>query len=399
MKLVVVIVSYNVRHYLEQCLMSLRRALDGIDAQICVADNHSKDSTVEALRPLFPDVRFVAGNHNLGFARANNIILRQTESDFVLLLNPDTVVAEDCIRQSLAFMEAHPAAGALGVKMHNTTGRPAKESRRGVPSPLVAFYKMSGLCARYPQSRRFGKYYMGYLPWNEPAQIEVVSGAYCLLRRAAINKVGLLDEDFFMYGEDIDLSYRLLKGGFENWYLPQRILHYKGESTTKSSFRYVHVFYGAMLIFFRKHYAHFSLLVSLPVKAAICVRASLALLGTLKKKMLRSMGFLTRSNRSADVFHFIGGAEMIERCRKAAADNAWTASFCTADEQSQPDGHLAQQYDTNNRTTHFMVYDTSAYSYERIMQLFEQRPQDNLKMAFYHPENHTVITEKDILFV
>lgn len=128
------------------------------------------------------------------------------------------------------------------MRMIGATGQVAMESRRGLPSPMVAFYKMMGFCARWPKSKVFGRYYMGYLPWDEPAQIEVVSGAFCMLRRQAIEKVGLLDEDFFMYGEDIDLSYRILKGGFHNYYLPVDILHYKGESTEKSSFRYVHVF-------------------------------------------------------------------------------------------------------------------------------------------------------------
>ena len=173
-------------------------------------------------------------------------------------------------------MDAHPDAGAAGVRMLQGNGSDAKESRRGLPSPMVAFYKMAGLCSRYPQSRRFGHYYMGYLPWSEPAQIEVVSGAYCLLRREVLDKVGLLDEDYFMYGEDIDLSYRIFKGGYHNYYLPEKILHYKGESTHKSSFRYVHVFYDAMLIFLRKHYGHVSFLLALPIKAAVYMKAALA---------------------------------------------------------------------------------------------------------------------------
>ena len=227
MKLSVVIVSYNVKYYLAQCLDSLDRALAGIDSEVFVVDNHSKDDTVGYISRRYRNVSVIDSNHNLGFARANNIAIRRSSGEYVLLLNPDTFVCEDTIREALSFMDAHQCAGGVGVKMYNPDGSRAPESRRGLPTPLTSFYKMSGLCARFPKSRRFGRYYMGYLDWEEPARIEVVSGAFCLLRKSALDKVGLLDEDFFMYGEDIDLSYRLLKGGFENWYLPYAILHYK----------------------------------------------------------------------------------------------------------------------------------------------------------------------------
>lgn len=216
-----------------------------------VVDNHSRDGSVDYLTDRFPSVNIISSNHNLGFARANNIAIRQCSGDYVLLLNPDTIVGENALDEVVAFMDAHPKAGGVGVCMLKVDGTPAMESRRGFPTPLTAFYKMSGLCARFPKSRRFGHYYMGYLPWSSAERIEVISGAFCMVRHEALDKIGLLDEDFFMYGEDIDLSYRLLKGGYENWYVPARILHYKGESTHKSSFAYVHVFYDAMFIFFR----------------------------------------------------------------------------------------------------------------------------------------------------
>lgn len=285
MKLTVVIVSYNVRYYLAQCLRSLRKAMEGIEGEVVVVDNHSSDDTVAYLSARFPEVRVTASRRNLGFARANNMAIRQSEAEYVLLLNPDTIVGENVIHEALEFMDAHPDGGGLGVRMLQTDGISAPESRRGLPSPLTAFYKMSGLCARYPKSRRFGKYYMGYLPWDEPNRIEVVSGAFNMLRHSALDKIGLLDEDFFMYGEDIDLSYRMLKGGYHNYYLPAEILHYKGASTQKSSFRYVHVFYEAMLIFFRKHYGNIGMLLSVPVKTAIYVKAFFAMMNMLKDKM------------------------------------------------------------------------------------------------------------------
>lgn len=274
-KISIVIVSYNVRAYLVQCIESVRKALHGIDGEIVVVDNCSSDDTVAELRK-HSDVRLIANKENVGFARANNQAIRQTASEYVLLLNPDTVVYEPTLRGCLDFMDAHPEAGGAGVRMLTREGNVAPESRRAIPTPWVSMLKMLGFNNRY---------YMSHLPWDEPCRIEVISGAFCMLRRKALEQTGLLDEDFFMYGEDIDLSYRLLHAGWQNWYLPYDIIHYKGESTQKTSFRYVHVFYQAMLIFFRKHYGHLSLFLSLPIQAAIYFRAALALMQMLTARL------------------------------------------------------------------------------------------------------------------
>ena len=276
MKLSVVIVSYNVRSYLEQCLQSVQRALEGTEGEVFVVDNHSDDDSVETVRQHYPWVRLIENQENLGFAKANNQAIRQAQGDYILLLNPDTVVAEDTFHGVLAFMDEHPKAGGAGVMMCYEDGSRAPESRRALPTPWVAALKMMGFTKRY---------YLSDLPWDQPCRIEVVSGAFCLLRHEAIKTVGVLDEDFFMYGEDIDLSYRLLKGGWENWYLPYSIIHYKGRSTRKSDYRYVHVFYQAMLIFFQKHYSHLSIIYTVPVKMAIYFRAAIALTDILRKKL------------------------------------------------------------------------------------------------------------------
>ena len=276
MKLSVVIVNYNVRPYLEQCLKSVQSALEGIEGEVFVVDNHSDDDSVETVRSHYPWVRLIENQENLGFAKANNQAIRQSQAEYVLLLNPDTVVAKETFRETLKFMDAHPKAGGAGVMMCYEDGTRAPESRRALPTPWVAALKMLGFTKRY---------YMSHLPWDQPCRIEVISGAFCLLRHEALKAVGLLDEDFFMYGEDIDLSYRLLKGGWENWYLPYSIVHYKGKSTQKSDYRYVHVFYQAMLIFFRKHYSHLSFFFTLPVKMAIYFRAFIALTDILRKKL------------------------------------------------------------------------------------------------------------------
>jgi len=276
MKLSVVIVSYNVCHYLGQCLDSVRTALQGIESEVFVVDNASIDDTLQVLPKRFQEVHFIANKENVGFARANNQAIRQATGQYVLLLNPDTVVAEHTLREAVSFMDEHPQAGGAGVMMHNGDGTVAPESRRAIPTPWVSALKMLGFTKRY---------YMSHLPWDQPAQIEVISGAFCLLRHEALDQIGLLDEDFFMYGEDIDLSFRLLKGGWQNWYLPLPITHFKGKSTQKSDFRYVHVFYQAMLIFFRKHYSHLSFFYTLPVKAAIYFRAFIALMDILRQKL------------------------------------------------------------------------------------------------------------------
>ncbi|MCD7720673.1 MAG: glycosyltransferase family 2 protein [Prevotellaceae bacterium] len=275
MKLSIVIVSYNVRYYLRQCLRSVfaSRAEGGLE--VFVVDNASSDHSISYLKPLFPQVHFIQNHENVGFSRANNQALRLAQGEYVLLLNPDTILTEHTLRDCLQFLDQHPDAGATGVAMYNHTGRFAWESRRGLPTPWTAFCRMSGLGTLFPHSKTFGHYYMRYLPRLEASRIEVISGAFCMIRHKALLQTGLLDEDFFMYGEDIDLSYRLLKAGWHNYYLPTPILHYKGESTQRSSYRYVHIFYEAMLIFFNKHYRrqyrHFALVLPLIVRTRAAI--------------------------------------------------------------------------------------------------------------------------------
>lgn len=395
MKLSVVIVSYKVKHYLEQCLLSLKRALDGIESEIYVVDNHSDDGTVEFITARFPEINFISSNHNLGFSRANNVAIRHCMGEYVLLLNPDTIVGEQAIKDVLTFMDAHPKAGGTGVMMLRADGMKAMESRRGLPTPMTSFYKMSGLCARYPAHRRFGRYYMGYLSWDKPERIEVMSGAFCMLRHEAISKVGALDEDFFMYGEDIDLSYRLLKGGYDNWYYPARILHYKGESTHKSSFRYVHVFYGAMLIFLRKHYGHLSIFVTLPLKTAILIKATVSLFRMQMAGIRKSLGFIHPRRNVFAHYLFIGSRKTISQCRQIARRKGLEATFVEGDANRLPQGHKGMTLPDNMRVN--VVYDTEAYSYEHIFGIFAENARDNVFIGTYSPLTRTIITDEEVL--
>jgi GT2 family glycosyltransferase len=286
MKLSVIIVSYNVKYHLEQCIRSVQKASEGIDADIWVVDNASSDGSVDYLQSIFPDVHFISNKVNVGFSRANNQAIRESQGEYVLILNPDTIVAEDTLKGCIDFLDSHPKVGATGVRMLNADGTFAPESRRGLPTPFTSFCKMIGLSTLFPQSRIFGRYYMKYLNADEANPIDVISGAFNMLRRKVLDEVGLLDEDFFMYGEDIDLSYRVLLGGWQNYYLPYYILHYKGESTQKSSFRYVHVFYNAMLIFFNKHFGKKYVLVGYIIRLAVVFRAMLDMIIRLLDRIL-----------------------------------------------------------------------------------------------------------------
>lgn len=397
MKLTIIIVSYNVRYYLQQCLDSIEKAVQYIDAEVCVIDNHSKDDTVAYIRQHYPYVKVIASMHNNGFAKANNIAIRQTDSEYVLLLNPDTVVGENALKECVDFMDSHTDAGGVGVKMLRIDGSSALESRRGLPTPMTSFYKMSGLCEKFPNSHRFGKYYMGYLPWNKVGQIEVISGAFMMLRRTALNKSGLLDEGFFMYGEDIDLSYRLLKNGYTNWYVPAKILHYKGESTQKSSFKYVHVFYEAMLIFFKKHYGHLSVWLNLPIKTAIYVKASIALVGMMSANVKKAMGLSSFKKQTTPDYLFIGRPEMISYCRQLAAKNGLAARYVVGDSVSLPGGHLHLKNEINATKQTYIVYHVGSYSYEQLLDIFDRQPQANILMGFYHDKENIIITDREII--
>lgn len=395
MKLSVIIVSYKVKFYLEQCLLAVKKATAGIESEIYVVDNHSNDGSVEFIAERFPDINLISSNHNNGFSHANNIAIRQCSGEYVLLLNPDTIVGERSIKEVLKFMDTHPKAGGVGVKMLNADGSCAKESRRGVPTVATSFYKMTGLCACYPHSQRFAHYYMGHLPWDKSAQIEIISGAFCMLRHSALDKIGLLDEDFFMYGEDVDLSYRLLKGGYENWYVPVEILHYKGESAHKSSFRYVHVFYNAMLIFFRKHYGNKAAIISLPIKAAVVVKATITLLHMKATAVHKSLGFFTRNKDTYVQYVFIGSAEAIGKCRRLCRHRGVEMEFVEGNAQTMPQGHSNMELATKQKFC--VVYDVDSFSYDQIFGIFQGNCLPNTTIGTYNPTTNTIITAREVI--
>ncbi len=278
-KIAVIIVNYNVEFFLEQCLNSVQKALENVSGQVFVIDNNSIDGSVEMVERKFPQFNLIANKDNKGFSKANNQGILLADAEYILLLNPDTVVEEDTFSKVIEYMDAHPKTGGLGVRMLDGKGHFLPESKRGLPTPAVAFYKIFGLSKLFPKSKKFGQYHAGNLSEFETNNIDILSGAFMLMRRDALDKVGLLDEAFFMYGEDIDLSYRIQQGGYENVYFPEtRIIHYKGESTKKSSVNYVFVFYRAMIIFAKKHFSQKNAkLFSFFIHLAIYFRAFLAI--------------------------------------------------------------------------------------------------------------------------
>jgi GT2 family glycosyltransferase len=263
--------------------------MKGIDGEVFVVDNASADGSCQMVKQRFPDVKLIENKQNFGFSYANNQAMRIAKGEFVLLLNPDTVVEENTFAKCISFMQQNQQAGSLSVKMIDGKGNYLPESKRALPSPMVSFYKIFGFSKLFPRSKTFARYHLGHLDENSTHEIEILPGAFMFMRKSALDRVGLLDEDFFMYGEDIDLSYRIILGGYKNYYLPETtIIHYKGESTKKGSINYVLVFYKAMMIFARKHFSkkNASLYVFL-IYIAIYFRAALSLMKRLVSKLFQ----------------------------------------------------------------------------------------------------------------
>ena len=399
MQLSVIIVNYNVKHYVYQCLMSLRKAADGLDWEVIVVDNNSSDGSVEYLRVCFPDGTFpqlhiIANTDNPGFGKANNQAIGMAKGDYVLLANPDTFVSEETLRRCLDFMEQHPDAGCLGVKMLNSNGTFAPESRRGVPTPWASFCKITRLSKLFPHSKTFGYYYMQHLPINEPAQVEIISGAFMMLKREVVEKVGTFDEDYFMYCEDTDLSYRMLKAGYHNYYLPTQILHYMGESTRRNTYSYVNNFYKAIFIFFKKHFNSHIFLLRIFIYVAIYVLAALSFVKSTWRKM-------------------------IYRLKTRLAPRKTQLLCLVREENMGIVSSLAEKYDLEVRMFNhtvvdaaqlrnivgdtdpfYIVYDTSLYNYSEVLNLahaYSALPQSgSTYVGTLYPDRQMILTNLHI---
>ena len=385
MKLTVVIVNYNVKYYLEQCLYSVERALQGMQGEVYVVDNASSDGSVAYLRRKFPWVYYIENKENYGFSVANNMAIRKARGEYVLLLNPDTIVGENTLKQCMTFMDAHPQVGGLGVRQQRVDGSMAPESRRGIPTPWTAFCKMSGLGSRFPKSTLFGRYYMQYLPIDRPVEIEVISGACMFIRSEVFKKCGLLDETFFMYGEDVDMSYRILKAGYKNCFLPATILHYKGESTQKSSYRYAIVFHKAMYIFFKKHFSYNFLLLFV-VSLLIYGKAFLTYLKNQFAKNGEKEEVIMEDMRQKK-FMLVGKGYNLQQMQRLMVEHNLYHSVSNG---------LPQKLDP---TADYIVFDTDAYSFEEILDWFKHdNPQQKVpQIGTYISISQTILTGNSII--
>ena len=254
MQLSVIILNYNVRYFLEQCVLSVQEALSNIDGEIIVVDNNSSDDSCEMMKTRFPNIKLIENTVNLGFPKGNNIGVSQAKGDYICILNPDTVVAEDTFVKVLAFAEKHPDLGILGCKLIDGTGNFLPESKRGVPTPFVAFTKIFGLYKLFPKTTLFNRYYAQHLSENETGKVDILVGAFMIMKRELYLEIGGFDENCFMYSDDIDLSYMALKKGKSNYYYHETsVIHYKGESTVKDGL-YMKHFREAMQFFYKKHF-------------------------------------------------------------------------------------------------------------------------------------------------
>ena len=268
-----------------------------MDVEIFVIDNHSTDCSRKYLETSFPQVKFRWNKQNVGFAKANNQVQSEATGEYILFLNPDTILPEDCLEKCMRFFSSTPDCGALGVRMVDGAGNYLKESKRAFPSPVDSFFKMAGLTKLFPRSRFFAGYYAGHLPEHDTREVEVLAGAFMLLSKKALEKTGGFDEKFFMYAEDIDLSYRIREAGFKNYYFPQTtIVHFKGESTQKLHTSYIKYFYGAMLLFVKKHY-HAMKGLSLLMHIAIRLSSLFAWIKLYTLKLLQGLISLFNNNK------------------------------------------------------------------------------------------------------
>ena len=392
MKLSVIIVSYNVKHYTEQCLRSVFRAGKDIDMEIFVVDNASHDGSPEYLAHRFPadkypNMHIINNARNIGFGKANNLAAAKAQGEYLLFLNPDTIVGEQTLATAIAHADANPQMGGLGTMMLHSNGSFANESRRGLPTPWTALCKMSGLCSLFPKSRTFGHYYMKYLDKEQASEIEIISGAFFMARKSALDKTGLFDEQFFMYGEDIDLSYRLLQQGYKNHYIPAPILHYKGESTQKSTFKYVHIFYTAMLIFFKKHYRHYGILLTLPIKAAIILRAIVAVISQYIDRARRFI--IPPKEIQESKYTYVGSHQ--SKVKEIAEKWCLDIECIEGTQETMPEPQLP----ATRKKTEYIIYDTADFSYDYILSAFRKQAKKE-QIGTFNPETSAIITPEEI---
>ena len=290
MRLSIIIVSYNTRELLKNAIESIYLTYQNDDLEVIVVDNGSSDGSTAMVKEEFGDVILIESSENLGFAKANNIAIKQSKGKYVLLLNPDTILVEDCLEKCLAYMNNNQSIGALGCKVVMPDGKLDLACRRSFPTPEVSFYRMIGLSKLYPDNKRFAQYNLTYLDENETYEVDSIVGAFMLIRREVIEQVGILDEEYFMYGEDIDWCYRIKQAGWKVvYYHEAEIVHYKGASGGKRNPRTIYEFYRAMYLFYKKHYkSQYSIIVTGIIYFGIGMKLILSLVTNQLKGLRRN---------------------------------------------------------------------------------------------------------------
>ena len=286
MDLSIVIVNYNTEKLTLECIASVYKSHLPYTFEIFVVDNHSSDNSVEAIKKHYPKVKLIENQENVGFSKANNQAITQAQGRYILLLNSDTIVKENTLAAMTQYMDNHMDVGAAGCEVVLSTGELDQACHRGFPTPQASFYYMSGLAKKYPNSPKYNSYHKSYLNMKEIHEIDCLVGAFMLVRKEAIDQVGMLDEEFFMYGEDIDWCYRIKEAGWGIIYNPTvSIIHYKGASSRKKPFKIVYEFHRAMYLFHKKHYAKkYSIFVNGIVYAGIATKLSMELVKNKMKK-------------------------------------------------------------------------------------------------------------------
>lgn len=380
MLLSVIIVNYNVKYFLEQCLQSLQTALQSIEAEVWVVDNASTDGSVEYLQTAYNTVKFILNIENIGFSRANNQALLECKGEYVLFLNPDTLLAEDCLQNCLAFMQSNQNAGALGIRMIDGSGQFLPESKRSFPSPQASFYKLTGISGLFPSSRIFSRYALTYLDQHKNHEVDVLAGAFLIGRRKLLQQLNGFDEAFFMYGEDIDLSYRIQQLGYKNYYFSEStIIHFKGESTKKGSLDYVKMFYQAMRIFVEKHYTGTSArCFSLFMHAGIHLIAG----ASASKRLIQNVGKNFASTRSSllqqPAFLVVGSKNEFEEVERLLRDNGHAVAtikwYHSHSLQGQLSGEIARITNEAKSVAATDIIFCSGIGYKLIVEIIQKLP-------------------------
>lgn len=384
----IIIVSYNVKHYLAQCLRSVWLAAKDIKVEVFVVDNASSDGSVEYIRNLFPSktypqLHLLPQSDNLGFGRANNLALAQSKGEYVLFLNPDTILTSQTLQDCYAFVAQHNDAGAVGVRMLKDNGSFAPESRRSLPTPWVSLCKILSLDRLFPRNKHIGHYYADTTPEDEIAPIDIVSGAFFFVRKAILDRVGGFDEQFFMYGEDIDLAYRISLAGYQNYYLPTPILHYKGESTQRTSLRYVRHFHEAMQIFFSKHFRKSYWLTAMFVKPAIWLHAAVFYVRNLLRGVKQCFKYVP-STHTLHAIYVGNNADNLPK--KPASPQLILVKY---DDIKLLEIH-SNAYFSKTKTCTQLIVDMSCHSYDEALQWL-LASEHRQYVLFHYPEAQLLI--------